>query len=47
MAWELMNEIRCPSDHSGNTVQVIITKKKKLFKKRNSLLDALEFVIVY
>jgi mannan endo-1,4-beta-mannosidase len=22
MAWELMNEIRCPSDHSGNTVQV-------------------------
>lgn len=22
MAWELMNEVRCPSDQSGRTVQV-------------------------
>lgn len=24
MAWELMNEIRCPSDQSGNSVQVLL-----------------------
>jgi len=34
MAWELMNEIRCPYDHSGNTMQGLYktaTLKKIIF----------------
>ncbi|KAL9330500.1 hypothetical protein ACSQ67_000110 [Phaseolus vulgaris] len=32
MAWELMNEVRCPSDHSGNTVQAWITEMASYLK---------------
>ncbi|XP_045802143.1 mannan endo-1,4-beta-mannosidase 7-like [Trifolium pratense] len=42
MAWELMNEIRCPSDHSGNTVQVWISEMASYLKSidGNHLLEA-------
>ncbi|BAT82775.1 hypothetical protein LR48_Vigan07g285200 [Vigna angularis] len=42
MAWELMNEIRCPSDHSGNTVQAWITEMASYLKSidGNHLLEA-------
>lgn len=32
MAWELMNEIRCPSDHSGNSVQSWISEMASYLK---------------
>ncbi|KAE9586752.1 hypothetical protein Lal_00004602 [Lupinus albus] len=42
MAWELMNEIRCPSDQSGNTVQAWITEMASYLKSidGNHLLEA-------
>ncbi|CAI8600007.1 unnamed protein product [Vicia faba] len=42
MAWELMNEIRCSSDHSGNTVQGWITEMASYLKSidGNHLLEA-------
>ncbi|CAL0327020.1 unnamed protein product [Lupinus luteus] len=42
MAWELMNEIRCPSDQSGNTVQGWITEMASYLKSidGNHLLEA-------
>ncbi|KAK2446413.1 mannan endo-1,4-beta-mannosidase [Trifolium repens] len=42
MAWELMNEIRCPSDHSGNTVQGWISEMASYLKSidGNHLLEA-------
>ncbi|CAJ1972464.1 unnamed protein product [Sphenostylis stenocarpa] len=42
MAWELMNEIRCPSDESGNTVQAWITEMASYLKSidGNHLLEA-------
>ncbi|CAJ2643047.1 unnamed protein product [Trifolium pratense] len=42
MAWELMNEIRCPSDHSGNTVQVWISEMASYLKSidGNHLVEA-------
>ncbi|WJX35957.1 Mannan endo-1,4-beta-mannosidase 7 [Trifolium repens] len=42
MAWELMNEIRCPSDHSGNTVQDWISEMASYLKSidGNHLLEA-------
>ncbi|XP_027368180.1 mannan endo-1,4-beta-mannosidase 7-like [Abrus precatorius] len=42
MAWELMNEIRCSSDESGNTVQAWITEMASYLKSidGNHLLEA-------
>lgn len=42
MAWELMNEIRCPSDQSGRTVQAWITEMASYLKSidGNHLLEA-------
>lgn len=42
MAWELMNEIRCPSDQSGNSVQGWITEMASYLKSidGNHLLEA-------
>ncbi|KEH36174.1 putative mannan endo-1,4-beta-mannosidase [Medicago truncatula] len=42
MAWELMNEIRCPSDHSGNSVQGWISEMASYLKSidGNHLLEA-------
>ncbi|XP_012571490.1 mannan endo-1,4-beta-mannosidase 7-like [Cicer arietinum] len=42
MAWELMNEIRCPSDHSGNSVQGWINEMASYLKSidGNHLLEA-------
>lgn len=42
MAWELMNEIRCPSDQSGNTVQAWISEMASYLKSidGNHLLEA-------
>ncbi|KAI4316840.1 hypothetical protein L6164_024780 [Bauhinia variegata] len=42
MAWELMNEIRCPSDQSGKTVQAWITEMASYLKSidGNHLLEA-------
>ncbi|KAI4336861.1 hypothetical protein L6164_015338 [Bauhinia variegata] len=42
MAWELMNEIRCPSDQSGKTVQAWITEMASYLKSidENHLLEA-------
>ncbi|KAI5402957.1 mannan endo-1,4-beta-mannosidase 7 [Lathyrus oleraceus] len=42
MAWELMNEIICSSDHSGNSVQVWITEMASYLKSidGNHLLEA-------
>ncbi|KAK7280679.1 hypothetical protein RJT34_25746 [Clitoria ternatea] len=42
MAWELMNEIRCSSDQSGNTVQAWITEMASYLKSidGNHLLEA-------
>ncbi|KAK4794342.1 hypothetical protein SAY86_012336 [Trapa natans] len=42
MAWELMNEIRCPSDQSGRTVQAWITEMASYVKSidGNHLLEA-------
>ncbi|KAK4796733.1 hypothetical protein SAY86_029059 [Trapa natans] len=42
MAWELMNEVRCPSDKSGRTVQAWITEMASYVKSidANHLLEA-------
>lgn len=42
MAWELMNEIRCPSDQSGKTVQAWISEMASYLKSidGNHLLEA-------
>ncbi|XP_020218559.1 mannan endo-1,4-beta-mannosidase 7 [Cajanus cajan] len=42
MAWELMNEVRCPSDQSGKTVQAWITEMASYVKSidGNHLLEA-------
>ncbi|XP_028791250.1 mannan endo-1,4-beta-mannosidase 7 [Neltuma alba] len=42
MAWELMNEIRCPSDQSGKVVQAWITEMASFLKSidGNHLLEA-------
>ncbi|KAL2346312.1 hypothetical protein Fmac_000312 [Flemingia macrophylla] len=42
MAWELMNEVRCPSDQSGKTVQAWITEMASYLKSidGNHLLEA-------